>query len=206
MSESPDRKPARTSRLYQLGRRLIHSKHVLWGLGLASFLESIIVPIPLETILIPLMQARRHQLLLLAGIALLGCLLGATVGYAVGYFVFEAVGQQLVEWVSTPEQFEQVRQSMETRGFWFVLSVGVIPVPFQIAMLAAGATGFPFALFLLASAISRAIRYFGLALLVWIAGNKAQALFERHKLKTMVVITLLVVLAWSMSMLGNGSP
>ena len=205
MTEPPRQPDRKRDRLYQLGKRMIESRHVLWGLGLASFLESIIVPIPLEAILIPLMQARRHQLFLLAGIALLGCLLGAATGYAVGYFVFEAIGQQLVEWVSTPEQFARVRQNMESGGFWFVLSVGVIPVPFQIAMLAAGATGFSFALFMVASAISRAIRYFGLALLVLIAGNRAQVLFERHKLTTMVVVTLVVAAAWGLSMLANGS-
>ena len=125
MSETADRESSKSSRLHRLGRRLTESRHVLWGLGVASFLESIIVPIPLEAILIPLMQARRHQLFLLAGIALLGCLLGATLGYAVGYFVFEAIGEQLVEWLSSPEQFQRIQQKMETGGFWFVLSVGV---------------------------------------------------------------------------------
>lgn len=191
------------SRLYQLGRQLVYSRHALWGLGLASFLESIIIPIPLEAILVPLMQARRHQLFLLAGIALLGCLLGAAVGYAVGYFVFEAIGEQVVQLVSSPEQFERVRQSMETGGFWFVVSVGVIPVPFQIAMLAAGATGFSFSLFMIASALSRAVRYFGLALLVLVAGNRAQALFEKHKLKTSLTIALVILVVWGVSRLTN---
>jgi membrane protein DedA with SNARE-associated domain len=72
-------------------------------------------------------------------------------------------------------------------------------------MLAAGATGFSFTLFMVASAISRALRYFGLALLVLIAGNRAQVLFERHKLTTMVVVTLVVAAAWGLSMLANGS-
>lgn len=201
MSETADRKSSKSSRLHRLGRRLTESRHVLWGLGAASFLESIIVPIPLEAILIPLMQARRHQLFLLAGIALLGCLLGATLGYAVGYFVFEAIGEQLVAWLSSPEQFQRIQQKMETGGFWFVLSVGVTPVPFQIAMLAAGATGFSFWLFMMASAISRAIRYFGLAVLVLVAGNRAQALFERHKIGMTIAITLVVIVAWGTSLI-----
>lgn len=201
MSETAEHKSEKSSRLHRLGRRLTESRHVLWGLGVASFLESIIVPIPLEAILIPLMQARRHQLFLLAGVALLGCLTGAATGYAVGYFVFEAIGEQLVEWLSSPEQFQRIQQKMETGGFWFVLSVGVTPVPFQVAMLAAGATSYSFVLFILASAISRATRYFGLAVLVLIAGNKAQALFERHKIGVTVVITVVVILAWGISLL-----
>jgi membrane protein YqaA with SNARE-associated domain len=86
---------------------MIHSQHAFWGLGIASFLESILIPIPLEAILVPLMQARRNQIFLLSTIALLGCLAGAAVGYFVGYYVFDAIGPRFVETVSTPEQFEE---------------------------------------------------------------------------------------------------
>lgn len=191
------------ARIKRLAIRLIYSRHAFWGLGIASFLESILIPIPLEAVLIPLMQARRRQIFLLSTIALLGCLAGATVGYFVGYFVFDAIGQQLVEMVSTPEQFEHVRMRMEEDGFWFILSVGVIPIPFQIAMLAAGATSYSFFLFMLASALSRALRYYGLGLLVLIAGNHAQAIFERHKVAAAIVITIVVLVVWGGALLGG---
>lgn len=70
-------------------KKLIHSKHMLAGIGLASFLESTIVPIPLEALLIPLMQKGREQLWLIATIITLGCLIGALVGYSIGYFLFD---------------------------------------------------------------------------------------------------------------------
>jgi membrane protein YqaA with SNARE-associated domain len=182
---------------------MIYSRHAFWGLGIASFLESILIPIPLEAILVPLMQARRNQIFLLSTIALLGCLAGAAVGYFVGYYVFDAIGPRLVEVVSTPEQFEHVRVRMEQDGFWFIVSVGVIPIPFQIAMLAAGTTSYSFFLFMLASALSRALRYYGLGLLVLIAGNRAQAIFERHKVPAAMVITLVVLVIWGGALLGG---
>ncbi|MDG5499622.1 VTT domain-containing protein [Marinobacter sp. BGYM27] len=198
------KRPARgLTRIKTLTMRLIYSRHAYWGLGIASFLESILIPIPLEAVLIPLMQARRSQIFLLSTIALIGCLAGATVGYFVGYFVFDAIGQQLVEMVSTPEQFENVRMRMEQDGFWFILSVGVIPIPFQIAMLAAGATSYSFFLFMLASALSRALRYYGLGLLVYIAGNQAQALFERHKVAAAIIVTVVVLVIWGGSILSG---
>ncbi|MDO6442805.1 MULTISPECIES: YqaA family protein [unclassified Marinobacter] len=203
MTNGSARAPGGLARIKQLTIRLIYSRHAFWGLGLASFLESILIPIPLEALLIPLMQARRSQIFILSTIALLGCLVGASVGYFVGYFVFDAIGQQLVEMVSTPEQFESVRGRMEEDGFWFILSVGVIPVPFQIAMLAAGATSYSFFLFMLASALSRALRYYGLGLLVLIAGNRAQAIFERHKVSAAIVITVMVLVIWGGSLLGG---
>lgn len=203
MKDGTSRTPRGLARIKRLAIRLIYSRHAFWGLGIASFLESILIPIPLEAVLIPLMQARRSQIFLLSTIALLGCLAGATVGYFVGYFVFDAVGQQLVELVSTPEQFEHVRMRMEEDGFWFVMSVGVIPIPFQIAMLAAGATSYSFFLFMLASALSRALRYYGLGLLVFIAGNQAQAIFKRHKISAAIVITIVVLVIWGWVLLGG---
>ncbi|MGO1749283.1 MAG: YqaA family protein [Marinobacter sp.] len=203
MKNETPRPPRGLARIKRLAIRLIYSRHAFWGLGIASFLESILIPIPLEAVLIPLMQARRSQIFLLSTIALLGCLAGATVGYFVGYFVFDAIGQQLVEMVSTPEQFEHVRMRMEEDGFWFILSVGVIPIPFQIAMLAAGATSYSFFLFMLASALSRALRYYGLGLLVLIAGNHAQAIFERHKVAAATVITIVVLVVWGGALLGG---
>jgi membrane protein YqaA with SNARE-associated domain len=187
-------------RFKELGNRLIHSKHMLWGVGLASFLESIIVPIPLEAILLPLMQARRHALIAISTVALLGCMAGATVGYAVGYFIFDAIGQQLIDLVSTPAQYEHVRQQMESKGFWFVFTVGVIPIPFQIAMLAAGATKYSYLLFITASVLSRALRYYGLALLVYLVGNQAQSLFENHKVSVSVALVLIFAAAWGLSL------
>lgn len=201
LSARAARKTSPIAKATNFGKRLIHSKHMLWGIGVASFLESIIVPIPLETILIPLMQARRDKIVVISSIALLGCMVGASVGYAVGYFIFDAIGQQLVSLISTQEQYEQVRQQMHNRGFWFVFSVGVIPIPFQIAMLAAGATKFSFGLFIVASTLSRSIRYYGLAILVWFAGNRAQALFEKHKIVFSVVLFSIVAVAWGISII-----
>lgn len=179
--------------------RLINSRHMLWGLGVASFFEAILIPIPLEAVLIPAMQANRRRIWALATAALAGCVLGAVVGYGVGHFLFEAVGQNLIDWFSSPEQYEQIREQMNRRGFWFVISIGVTPVPFQIAMLAAGATSYSIPLFLLATGLARAFRYYGLALLVWKFGDRAEELFKQHKLRSAIVISLVVVLLWWLS-------
>ncbi|MEX0607780.1 MAG: hypothetical protein WD138_07080, partial [Halofilum sp. (in: g-proteobacteria)] len=63
----------------------------------ASFLETTIVPIPIEVVLIPFMAVNRDRVWWIATVALTGCLLGAFVGYGVGYFVFESIGRWLIE-------------------------------------------------------------------------------------------------------------
>ena len=186
-------------KIKQKTRKFIDSKHMLSGITITSFLESTIVPIPLEAVLVPLMQARREKLWLIALMATLGCIVGALFGYALGYYLFDVVGDWIIETFSNPTQFENVRQSMENQGFWFVITLGIIPIPFQIAMLAAGATKYSLTLFLIASAIARSIRYFGLAMVVYYAGNHAERIINKHKKKAMISLTILILGAWALS-------
>lgn len=188
-------------KLKQKTRQFIDSKHMLKSITVASFLESTIVPIPLEAVLVPLMQARREKLWLIALMATIGCIIGAIFGYALGYYLFDVVGDWVINTFSNPEQFEQVKQNMQAQGFWFVLTLGIVPIPFQIAMLAAGATKYSIFLFLLATVIARSIRYFALAAVVYYAGNQAERVIQKHKTKALVAISVLVLLLWWLSTL-----
>ncbi|MCF2919668.1 VTT domain-containing protein [Pseudoalteromonas sp. APAL1] len=188
-------------KLKQKTRQFIDSKHMLKSITVASFLESTIVPIPLEAVLVPLMQARREKLWLIALMATIGCVIGAIFGYALGYYLFDVVGDWVINTFSNPEQFEQVKQKMQAQGFWFVLTLGIVPIPFQIAMLAAGATKYSIFLFLLATVIARSIRYFALAAVVYYAGNQAERIIQKHKTKALVAISVLVLLIWWLSTL-----
>ena len=185
-----------TDTLKRKTKALVNSKHMLRNITIASFFESIIVPIPLEAVLVPLMQAKREKLWWLAVMATLGCIAGALTGYAVGYFLFDAVGQDLITWFGSEQQFENVTQKMDSQGFWFVLTVGIVPIPFQIAMLAAGATKYSLGMFLLATVIARSLRYFGLALIVKMFGNHAEKFIRRYKTKAMIGITVVVAGLW----------
>ena len=188
-------------KLKQKTRQFVDSKHMLKSITVASFLESTIVPIPLEAVLVPLMQARREKLWLIALMATVGCIIGAVFGYALGYYLFDIVGDWVINTFSNPEQFEQVKQKMQSQGFWFVLTLGIVPIPFQIAVLAAGATKYSIVLFLLATVIARSIRYFALAAVVYYAGNQAERIIQKHKTKALVGISILVLLLWWLSTL-----
>ncbi|MCG6403284.1 VTT domain-containing protein [Vibrio fluvialis] len=178
---------------------LIESKNILGGVFTASFLESTIVPIPLEALLIPLLQKRRDKLWQVALMATIGCIIGALLGYALGYHTFELLRDWIVTHWITEQKLDTVMLRIKTEGFWFVMTLGVAPIPFQIAMLAAGATQFSLFLFLLATGLSRAIRYFGIALVVYSAGDKAEELIKKYKLATLGLITLVLLAAWYMS-------
>ena len=61
-----------------------------------------------------------------------------------------------------------------------ILAIGIVPIPFQIAMLVAGASAYPIVLFLAAACLARGARYFGLALLIAVAGKAALDIWNRH--------------------------
>lgn len=175
---------------------MIHSKHMLPSITLASFLESTVVPIPLEAILLPLMQKRREKLWLIALMTTIGCLIGALVGYMVGYYLFDLMREFIMQNMTTEAQFAEFQERMKTDGFWFVFSTGVTPIPLQIAMLAAGVTAYSIPLYMLATASGRVIRYFGLAMLVYYFGDETERLIKRYKWQSLALGLCLVVLLW----------
>ncbi len=186
-------------------RKLIYSKRMLTGIGIASFLESTIVPIPLETLLIPLMQSRREKLWLIAAVTTLGCVLGAILGYLVGYFIFDLLKEYVFGNITTQEEFNIFKESINANGFWFVFSTGVTPVPLQVAMLVAGVTQFSFVLYLLAVIGSRSIRYFGLALLVYFFGDKTEKLVRKYKWQTGFALLILIIVIVALNAIISGS-
>lgn len=160
--------------------RLSASRHALWLLGLASVLETLLVPIPIELILIPWMLAEPERRWRLAGVALAGNLLAALIGYSLGSLAMAQWGDILIPSFGGEAAFQAFQARFMESGFQAILAVGVIPIPFQTAMLVAGASDYPVALFLLAALLGRGLRYFGLALLVTLAGDTTLRLWQRH--------------------------
>ena len=188
-----------TKKIKKKTHELVDSEHILKSITFASFLESTIVPIPLEAVMAPFMQARRDSLWKIALMATIGCLIGACFGYALGYYLFDMTGQWIIDTFFSQQQFDNVKQHMKSQGFWFVMTLGIAPIPFQVAMLAAGAMKYSLVLFLIATVIARSFRYFGLAAVVYYAGDKAEELIGRYKTKAIIAVSIVVLLLWWLS-------
>lgn len=178
-----------------LGLRLI---------GIASFLETIIVPIPIEVVMIPYMLARRDLLWRIAAVTTFACLLAAAFGYGLGYFFYDSVGQSLIDLMGWQDDYAVFQDWFDAQGFWAILAIGVAPIPFQIAMLVAGVAGYPLVLFIIAAGIARGIRYFGLALLVRAFGGRALDLWQRHRLTASILLLALVGVVVAVNILVAG--
>ena len=116
----------------------------------------------------------------IAAVALAGNITAASLGYWLGALAMEQWGDTLISLFGGAQAYDSFAEEIHNNGFVSVLAVGVTPTPLQIAMLAAGATGYSFLLFLLAVTLSRALRYYGLVLLVHFAGDAALRLWKRY--------------------------
>ncbi|MEQ8260807.1 MAG: VTT domain-containing protein [Alcanivorax sp.] len=173
--------------------RLNGSRHMLWLLALFSFLETIIVPVPIELVLIPLMALNRHRIWRIATVVTAGCLAASLLGYGVGMVLYQSVGTWFIDTMGMQSAYQAYQGFFDQYGFIAILTLGILPIPFQVAMITAGLSGYPIALFVLAALIARGIRYYGLAWLVKRFGPEVERMWRRHALVTSLVAGLVVL-------------
>lgn len=198
--------PSRFRRLWSLARRpgeiarkLNNSRYRMFYLGVASFLETTVVPVAIELVLVPFMLANRGRIWTIAHVTLAGCLAGAILGYLVGLLFFDTAGIWLIETFGQREAYEEFRTRFNEQGFWAIVAIGITPIPFPIAMLAAGAADYSFIMYVIACSIARGVRYYGLCLLVMIAGPKALDWLQKGqratKLTAVIAVLIVVLMA-----------
>lgn len=188
------RQKKKATRLDWLARRLDASPKGYALLFVFSLLETTVVPVAIELALIPYMLINRRQALTIASVALAGSLAGALLGYAVGAGVMDTAGRYLVERFGWEEPFQQFVSDIDAYGFWAVFTIALSPVPFQIAQLGAGATGYSLPLFCLATVLARGLRFYSLAFLVLLFGDQAETLWQRYRRETVIATLILVLL------------
>ncbi len=103
----------------------------------------------------------------------------------------------VIEWLGLMETYEDLSNDINSGGvFLTVVLVSFSPAPMQLATLGTGAVGGNFLTFFAAIAASRGIRYFGLAILAQLLGDRISKL-DIPKRKLVPVIMVLVVAAWA---------
>jgi len=92
-------------RLYDWTMSLASHPRAGWALAFVSFIESSVFPIPPDVIMIPMVLAKRAKAWIIASIATVSSVIGGIAGYAIGYFLFEAVGQPLLDFYGYGDKF-----------------------------------------------------------------------------------------------------
>lgn len=176
-------------------------------LAALSFLEATVVPIPLETVVAPLMAAHPRRAYAIAGAIFAGCLVGALAFYLLALALYDPVVAPALDRLGLLGDFDAMRERLTDRGlFWTVFLVSLTPAPFQLATLGAGAVGGSVATFMLAVAASRALRYFGLGFLAKRFGPRLlEAAGGRTQLVVKGVVALVVLYVAASLLLPSGA-
>jgi len=162
------------------------------GLFWVSFVESSFFPIPPDVMLIPMVLAKPAKAWRYAAICTAGSVLGGILGYAIGYFLYETLGQWLINLYGLATQAEAYRAAYNQWGLWIILIKGLTPIPYKLVTIASGAAAFNFWVFIAASIVTRAARFFLVAALLYWLGEPIRDFIERRL--TLVTTTFVVVL------------
>ena len=145
------------------------------ALFVISFAEASFFPIPL-----PMCFAKPRKWALYAFWCTLASVLGAIAGWLIGLYLWDAVSGFFYRYVFTQAAFDHMADWYRQYGFWVILAKGLTPVPFKLITISAGACHVPLHIVVIAAIISRGARFFGLALLVRIFGDRARPFIEKH--------------------------
>jgi len=180
--------------LYRKIQRGVRTKWGMFWLGVLAMLESTIIPVTIELFAAPLMAVTRRPYLI-AHVILIGTLAGALVGYAAGALLNEPVIEPALAAMGWLDEYAGIKDDIRENGFWAVFLIGLTPIPFQIGTVGAGVVGYPIHLFVLAVLISRAIRYYAVAVIVDLLGRRAKKFIEQYQSIVLFGGTAILLLA-----------
>ncbi|HEU5272394.1 MAG TPA: YqaA family protein [Xanthobacteraceae bacterium] len=168
--------------------------HALWLMGLISFAESSVFPIPPDTMLIPMSLARPQRAWTYATVCTLTSVAGGVLGYVIGAYLYDTIGHWLIQLYGYGDKVEAFREAYARWGTLIILVKGVTPIPYKIVTITSGFAGYNLGLFVIFSFVARGMRFYFTAFLLNRYGAKARVMIE-ERLGFWFTIGLLVLVA-----------
>jgi len=179
--------------LYDWTMGLAAHRHALAALAIVSFAEASFFPIPADILLIPMVVATREKAWRIALVCTIASVLGGMFGYGIGYFLYETLGQWVLNFYGYAKQFAEYQSLYNKHGFWIVMVGGLTPLPYKVVTIASGLARQDLATFVLGSVLSRGIRYFVVAALLYYFGPPIRDWIERRMgLAATIFVVLLI--------------
>lgn len=180
-------------RLYDWTMSLSKTRHAPWALGAVSFTESSFFPIPPDILLIPMVVAKRQNWFWYALLCTITSVAGAFLGYLIGAFLFQTIGQAVLQFYGAEHTFERFVGWYDQWGGWGILLGAVTPFPYKVLTIFSGSVGFDLFQFALVSVIGRGMRFFLVSgLLFWFGEPIRMFIEKRLGLMFILFCTLLI--------------
>lgn len=171
-----------------------------WALFFFALAESSFFPIPPDVLLIALCLGVVAKSFRYAFICLSGSIIGAMIGYAIGFFLWQnpsgeytALANWFFQHVFSVESFQNVGALYDKYNFWIVFTAGFTPLPYKIFTISGGLFHINFVMFLIASIVSRGLRFFLIAGLIWKFGAPIKSFIDKYFNLLAIVFTVLLI-------------
>ena len=183
--------------LYNKTIKLAGHKSSKLILGIISFIESFIFPIPPDVLIIPMTIAKKNDWVKIAFVATTGSVLGALLGYLIGFVFFNEIGIKIFELYGV-DNTSFLKEKFSSEGgviAWMTLLAiaGFTPVPFKLLTITSGFVGFNIFYFLIVSAITRGTRFFLISFLIGKFGSTMKEIIEKKLIKVSIVISIIII-------------
>jgi len=77
-------------------------------------------------------------------------------------------------------RYDALKAGFDQWGTWIIILKGMTPIPYKLITIASGVAHFDLAAFIGASIISRSLRFFLVAVLLWWFGDAARRFIEKR--------------------------
>ena len=184
--------------LYYKSLKLAGHRSSKFFLGLISFVESFIFPIPPDVLIIPMTIAKRQEWLRIASIATICSVLGACLGYFIGYVFFNEIGIKIFELYGV-DNASFLKDKVSSQGgviAWMTLLAiaGFTPVPFKLLTITSGFVHFNFLYFIIISFVTRGLRFFIIAFLIGNFGPAMKKIIEKKLITVSIIVSIILVI------------
>lgn len=165
------------------------SPHSLTALFILAFAESVFFPIPPDVLLIALALGSAAKSFHYAAVCTVGSISGAIVGYALGHYAWISAAGDFTGFANfffnnipgfTIELYESIKVLYNQWDFWVIFTAGFTPIPYKVFTVTSGVFEINFAMFTIASLISRGARFFLLSWLIWKFGPDIRYFIEKY--------------------------
>jgi membrane protein YqaA with SNARE-associated domain len=174
--------------------------HPSWWLFLLAFAESSFFPIPPDVLLVTLGVANPESAIWYGFVCSLGSVLGGMLGYGIGLFG----GRPLVYKIFAEKKIHAVERLYDRYNAWATGIAGLTPIPYKVFTIAGGAFKINFKVFVLASIVSRTLRFMAEGILLFFYGAAIRVfIFKWFNWISIAFVVLLVGGFWLVHRYGK---
>ena len=184
-------------RFYDKSIELASNKRSNLYLGIISFIESSVFPIPPDVMVVPMVLAKKSSYLKIFLIATIFSVLGGIFGYLIGY-LFIDLAMYVIDFYNYGNKVLKLKMDL-SQGSGMVIWLGTLflagftPLPYKVFTITSGLIGFDIIAFIIISLISRGLRFFLISFLTLKFGEKFVKLIEQKGAVWSSTIGIIVV-------------